>query len=314
MRGTGGERERDREDGRFSPACAGNGEAHRAGARGYAVQPRVCGERLPAKATRFAADGSAPRVRGTDNPKIVSLSDRRFSPACAGNGSRQPRFGRSSTVQPRVCGERGIRMGEFKEEDGSAPRVRGTAQKPVGLMKWCRFSPACAGNGTSALEQLPTNTVQPRVCGERRAISSTRRCTCGSAPRVRGTDATDTDLARQFRFSPACAGNGCAACPSAATCAVQPRVCGERHDRRAGQADDGGSAPRVRGTVQCEPALKPRCRFSPACAGNGFFQCFTHRLTTVQPRVCGERSVVPQDGISQIGSAPRVRGTDAGSF
>ena len=53
-------------------------------------------------------------------------SDQRFSPACAGNGASNFGARPKSTVQPRVCGERGKGMANIMDSRGSAPRVRGT--------------------------------------------------------------------------------------------------------------------------------------------------------------------------------------------
>ncbi len=73
------------------------------------VQPRVCGERDEVGCGHGGFSGSAPRVRGTELAARNSGGGRRFSPACAGNGSATN--GANGVVQ--------------------------------------RFSPACAGNGTS---------------------------------------------------------------------------------------------------------------------------------------------------------------------
>ena len=71
---------------RFSPACAGNGAAHGLTALAAPVQARVCGERLPPHLQAVSKPGSAPRVRGTEKYGDAWKRDRRFSPACAGNG------------------------------------------------------------------------------------------------------------------------------------------------------------------------------------------------------------------------------------
>ena len=77
---------RPRWQSRFSPACAGNGWRLVVEGRGRAVQPRVCGERTPSFRALVAADGSAPRVRGTVWAFRQARQTCRFSPACAGNG------------------------------------------------------------------------------------------------------------------------------------------------------------------------------------------------------------------------------------
>ncbi len=93
---------------RFSPACAGNGRRRRCFPRSRAVQPRVCGERDAILSDGATMDGSAPRVRGTGCRPVRPRQPARFSPACAGNGSRSSRPADRRAVQPRVCGERAL--------------------------------------------------------------------------------------------------------------------------------------------------------------------------------------------------------------
>ncbi len=206
VRGTAAVAERHTAPRRFSPACAGNGPLrHQPTHCGAGSAPRVRGTAAHLNGRQIAAAGSAPRVRGTvKRMTTVQACQRRFSPACAGNGCVTPIGAIDTTVQPRVCGERA---------DG--------------------------------LASSSASAVQPRVCGERATKSTVPDHAAGSAPRVRGTAASA--CRRMLRFSPACAGNGCARAPCAAmrfspACAgngcvlvgaehrrpVQPRVCGER--------------------------------------------------------------------------------------
>ncbi len=296
--------------GRFSPACAGNGviELHLLIKR--TVQPRVCGERsgpfLPAR-TRY---GSAPRVRGTGLLRDDGGIDNWFSPACAGNGAAPRVREVFQTVQPRVCGERKWRTFSMSGDSGSAPRVRGTVASGGRRAVVGRFSPACAGNGTVTPRGTSAPSVQPRVCGERSVTSMAPSSTSGSAPRVRGTAPWRCLRRTSRRFSPACAGNGRAACRSSRARPVQPRVCGERKQAVVIHDQLSGSAPRVRGTVNVYVGMTRDERFSPACAGNGKpgpHQCGPR---SVQPRVCGERENSKSNAPPPDGSAPRVRGTD----
>ena len=193
---------------RFSPACAGNGRIGQERVPAPAVQPRVCGERALARQSRFTQVGSAPRVRGTG---ILGNHDReaqRFSPACAGNGISYSTSGSAVTVQPRVCGERFLEVRPYGSDVGSAPRVRGTGGLVFKHRRFCRFSPACAGNGTRHASAVPMISVQPRVCGERGTAGSVAGRGRGSAPRVRGTARRKVGRVVHGRFSPACAGNG----------------------------------------------------------------------------------------------------------
>ena len=192
---------------------------------------------------------------------------------------------------------------------GSAPRVRGTGAQAGVPSAARRFSPARAGNGSSARFSRAASTVQPRACGERpvRPGDGSRRP--GSAPRVRGTGVGQRLCRPARRFSPARAGNGDGQPASPGSPAVQPRACGERRRLTQGRAPALGSAPRVRGTVA--PVVIPlrRQRFSPARAGNGQSRARIPPAPAVQPRACGERRAKSPRASSPSGSAPRVRGT-----
>ncbi len=215
-------------DGRFSPACAGNGCRAISASRALSVQPRVCGERIGALPNHGHKRGSAPRVRGTADRHGCEDGQRRFSPACAGNGFRADRCQSGGPVQPRVCGERLGITDSSNTSTGSAPRVRGTVLKPDVERYQTRFSPACAGNGEPFKGVVLSGAVQPRVCGERDKTQGLIMGNHGSAPRVRGTAYLMLHACYEERFSPACAGNGLHRAACWAARAVQPRVCGER--------------------------------------------------------------------------------------
>ena len=92
---------------------------------------------------------------------------------------------------------------------------------------------------------------------------------------------------------------------------VHPRVCGEQIS--ADDIDDAmiGSSPRVRGTDLVNDVSFDDERFIPACAGNSSITLFRLVLVPVHPRVCGEQSVSRIFFDVQVGSSPRVRGTEA---
>ena len=135
---------------RFIPACAGNSVACAVRDRHVAVHPRVCGEQSSVAACD-SADGSSPRVRGTECRYDQEPSCRsRFIPACAGN--------RPAAARAALAGS-----------SGSSPRVRGTdgrAPREIGTSS--RFIPACAGNRQRPVRRRAVRAVHPRVCGEQR--------------------------------------------------------------------------------------------------------------------------------------------------
>ncbi len=160
--------EGSRPDGsRFSPAWAGNGSTDSKNATWATVQPRVGGERIQLADQHDGQRGSAPRGRGPEYPRAEWILLARFSPAWAGNGLTYAGGWNSSTVQPRVGGER-VEGKEYPSPlPGSAPRGRGTGPLGWRAQRIPRFSPAWAGNGRDCRRCTQISSVQPRVGGER---------------------------------------------------------------------------------------------------------------------------------------------------
>jgi len=248
-------------------------------------------------------------VRGRLGEGEHVLGRHRFSPACAGNTFRHENWYHQDAVQPRVCGEHASPLPGERPSRGSAPRVRGTLENRVAGRSGRRFSPACAGNTKLRLSVVVTSTVQPRVCGEHIHSLGSPRKSAGSAPRVRGTPIRRPALEVLRRFSPACAGNTITVVTGIGVNTVQPRVCGEHDVLLTGPNVNGGSAPRVRGTLLMIGTCVVCDRFSPACAGNTVAQSIEQLLFAVQPRVCGEHLSSVALPPPLAGSAPRVRGT-----
>ena len=275
--------------GRFIPACAGNATPDSWTAKSRAVHPRVCGER-----------------GGLQFAQLLLV---RFIPACAGNAAppSPPNCGRP--VHPRVCGERRIGLPITLDIVGSSPRVRGTPPSPAARRAIGRFIPACAGNAGPRPPAPAWRPVHPRVCGERERQAKTNKRLGGSSPRVRGTQSLGTNSMASHRFIPACAGNAPASSPADRGGAVHPRVCGERDDAVRAVRVRGGSSPRVRGTRPLSLSRGGLPRFIPACAGNAQLARTRLPMSSVHPRVCGERWLADCGTCAWDGSSPRVRGT-----
>src|SRR5918996_1613363 len=130
------------------------------------LHPRVCGEQDVLEVIGVKRCGSSPRVRGTAEAPSVEKPPPRFIPACAGNRQcRHPRIP-AEPVHPRVCGEQITENQIIVTEDGSSPRVRGTATSLTSATSPRRFIPACAGNRPDTFACRPLAPVHPRVCGE----------------------------------------------------------------------------------------------------------------------------------------------------
>ena len=234
--------------------------------------------------------GSSPRVRGTRDAGRRPVEADRFIPACAGNAERGALIKIDRPVHPRVCGERATICFRSNSASGSSPRVRGTLAAWAGMTARDRFIPACAGNAGEATLRTSTDSVHPRVCGERKNLTIGGLFHNGSSPRVRGTRAGRHVEPQHHRFIPACAGNAHRDGRRAPASSVHPRVCGERSVLMFRPGNARGSSPRVRGTrIPVDPNVI-NVRFIPACAGNAFrWQCGSGR-DAVHPRVCGERA------------------------
>ena len=228
VRGTQANQRRRLRPKRFIPACAGNARSRACVERLNTVHPRVCGERDRPIHAPAQSGGSSPRVRGTRVANPWLYRKKRFIPACAGNASFVSCHAHSVTVHPRVCGERLLVRRFSFPRSGSSPRVRGTRKERRRKRGQKRFIPACAGNASIAGTIFSTNTVHPRVCGERGECFDEMLLGDGSSPRVRGTPGQRDPHALDNRFIPACAGNATDARLRWPACAVHPRVCGER--------------------------------------------------------------------------------------
>ena len=131
---------------RFIPACAGNASHTDQEEAREAVHPRMRGERRSAATLQPMDDGSSPHARGTHSASVAGPVPKRFIPACAGNAHQRSWIGRSSTVHPRMRGERVVNP-LFPESDiGSSPHARGTHRIKKSTVDAWRFIPACAGN------------------------------------------------------------------------------------------------------------------------------------------------------------------------
>ena len=131
---------------RFSPACAGNTKTAKMTKPCPTVQPRMRGEHPDGPRSVCKGGGSAPHARGTLSAPSAAATQRRFSPACAGNTGVERLASISATVQPRMRGEHSCTRSGLRAQHGSAPHARGTLAAVRAGVAVARFSPACAGN------------------------------------------------------------------------------------------------------------------------------------------------------------------------
>ena len=271
--------------------------------------PRVCGEQLACFCFCLTYKGSPPRVRGTVLVPPVLFYGLRITPACAGN--RYIAMSSASAIRdhPRVCGEQSISPYSKLSLSGSPPRVRGTGG--VGVQQHAKggITPACAGNSIVPIGCVYAKGDHPRVCGEQDQEREDITIPDGSPPRVRGTVARSWRYYKNFRITPACAGNRHGFCNAGFRRRDHPRVCGEQCQRPRSIFPFSGSPPRVRGTAAQAADSITVTRITPACAGNSFRGGVPGGSEPDHPRVCGEQ-ITPSPKIPCLtGSPPRVRGT-----
>ena len=232
------------------------------------VHPRMRGERgqLPASLTCWG--GSSPHARGTRAGDPPSPRAGRFIPACAGNARVIEAFSCSVSVHPRMRGERSFDNSAALARIGSSPHTRGTRVKIVIISSFARFIPAYAGNAHPLRACIRSESVHPRIRGERCRVLRWLSVRTGSSPHTRGTLVQNVCGEPGHRFIPAYAGNANRAMPRSATRTVHPRIRGERPHTNSQSSGNSGSSPHTRGTPRVGSAVVRVCRFIPAYAGN----------------------------------------------
>ena len=202
-------------------------------------------------------DGSSPRVWGTGHARDAAAAQHRFIPARVGNSPRRCARHARSPVHPRACGEQCLVPGDHTRDGGSSPRVWGTEPELGAGGAQDRFIPARVGNRPHPRQGSARQTVHPRACGEQAAFVPQTIEEAGSSPRVWGTVLLLlADQPAVHRFIPARVGNSPQNSPRHRPRTVHPRACGEQGARGLGLGGDGGSSPRVWGTV-CPEGLGP---------------------------------------------------------
>ena len=106
------------------------------------------------------------------------------------------------------------------------------------------------------------------MCGEYLKLILEPQTGRGSPPRVRGIHDADWSTVRDFRITPACAGNTFFESAIGGFYKDHPRVCGEYVGRAGSHNSSKGSPPRVRGILVDTIEDLDMTRITPACAGN----------------------------------------------
>ena len=201
MQGKGG---RTGSSGRYTgitPACAGKSWLRKRAPSTVWDHPRVCGEKRFASASLDAymcgekagavaitpfTSGSSPRVRGKGLQAQAGRLQGRITPACAGKRQGRAQFWWPAWDHPRMCGEKALKSWLMSGDVGSPPRVRGKVSVRAAWRPYHGITPACAGKRLMSSNSPTAQRDHPRVCGEKRHLSSISDFVIGSPPRVRG--------------------------------------------------------------------------------------------------------------------------------
>ncbi len=171
-----------------------------------------------------------------------------------------------------------------------------------------RFNPTCVGKRVAQFDRIQLRSVQPHVCGEKFSARDNDTRQFGSTPRVWGKDRVRSDHVEIFRFNPTCVGKRSLHRFRSLYSAVQPHVCGEKLMETTHKILSFGSTPRVWGKVKLSHLQLVLQRFNPTCVGKRYFDLSILRRPSVQPHVCGEKSLLSSNEPRRFGSTPRVWG------
>ena len=127
------------------------------------------------------------------------------------------------------------------------------------------------------------------MCGEKFTFNFYNTCKLGSPPRVRGKADSVTNVKRNHRITPACAGKSEKGLIQIEYLEDHPRVCGEKPLFPLFPRLISGSPPRVRGKGFENVITLFQKRITPACAGKRTLTYAGADVLPDHPRVCGEK-------------------------
>ena len=130
----------------ITPAHAGNSYQGQGCGKYTQDHPRACGEQRAASRLGNCWKGSPPRMRGTEHRHNRREPEPRITPAHAGNSHAPGRILPAHKDHPRACGEQSPSPGNQHCQQGSPPRMRGTANKRSVSNEKFGITPAHAGN------------------------------------------------------------------------------------------------------------------------------------------------------------------------
>ena len=146
------------------------------------------------------------------------------------------------------------------------------------------------------------------MCGEKLEPGAGRLWPGGSPPRMRGKVGVVKVLSELPRITPAYAGKSELATYRFVADWDHPRVCGEKGMQQALRCTLMGSPPRMRGKAGFLPASSFLTGITPAYAGKRGNSGAAAACRRDHPRMCGEKTNMPELKGMSVGSPPHVRG------
>jgi hypothetical protein len=193
---------------RFIPTHVGNSIGSRSTGCGGAVHPHACGEQRRLNRWLDQLGGSSPRMWGTGTHRLTVQLKERFIPTHVGNSQDCEGVRTEPTVHPHACGEQSPAQSRPRKNDGSSPRMWGTALASAHAHHQCRFIPTHVGN-SRIWRPLPSSID-------------------GSSPRMWGTERVDKLRLFPRRFIPTHVGNRSRSSVNSSRVPVHPHACGEQ--------------------------------------------------------------------------------------
>ena len=232
----------------------------------------------------------------------------RSIPACAGEPARARKPWPTREVYPRLCGGTRYSAQVRGGDAGLSPPVRGNPRISRTSWRLHRSIPACAGEPSRRRFGRIRITVYPRLCGGTEARYDNSTAIRGLSPPVRGNHAYACWAFYPPRSIPACAGEPPTIFRPARGIRVYPRLCGGTGCEMAGQPDDDGLSPPVRGNRRGWGWGLRAVRSIPACAGEPGLSEIAETPDGVYPRLCGGTTFDLASGDVAEGLSPPVRG------
>ena len=145
-------------------------------------------------------------MRGKESHARRKRQAHGITPAYAGKSLSAGHWSARSGDHPRVCGEKGSLPMLLESQRGSPPRMRGKASGQQSDNDTPRITPAYAGKSRKTVGKRSNPKDHPRVCGEKRVVSSQTTTHPGSPPRMRGKGNPARRSCLHIRITPAYAG------------------------------------------------------------------------------------------------------------